>query len=67
MLMVGPTFGITFKTPAIRALAITSFIPSRYRPIEESIATHIELSRTPAIQLLSALPQLNKILLARLL
>ena len=67
VLIVGPTFGITFKTPAINALAITNFIPNKYSPIEASIATHIELSTTPVIQLLKALPHFNKILLARLL
>ena len=67
VLIVGPTFGIIFKTPAIKALAITSFIPSKYRPIETSIATHIELSKTPVIQLLKAFPHFNKIVLARLL
>ena len=67
VLIVGPTFGMMFKIPAIKALAITSFIPSKYKPIDASIATHIELSRTPAIQLLKALPHLNKIALALLL
>ena len=67
MLIVGPTFGIIFKTPAIKALAITSFIPSKYSPMAASMATHIELSRTPDIQLLKAFPHLNKIVLARLL
>ena len=67
MLIVGPTFGMIFKTPAIKAFAITSFIPNKYNPIEASIATKIELNKTPAIQLLKALPHLNKIVLARLL
>ena len=47
VLRTGPTFGIILSIPARSALAITNFMPNKYSPIEASIATHIELSKTP--------------------
>ena len=57
VLMVGPTFGITFSTPASRALASTSFTPRSDSVIQQSRNTASELMPTPTIQLLRASPQ----------
>ena len=65
VLMVGPTLGITFSTPASKALARTSLTPRSHSAIPQSKNTARELMPTPTIQLLSASPQSVRIWLAR--
>ena len=62
---VGPTLGITFSSPARRALATTNLTPSRDRPMPASSPTQQELISTPPIQLLKASPQSSRALRKR--
>ena len=55
VLIVGPTFGITFNSPASRALARTNR-PQQGQGQTAETETARELISTPTIQLLSASP-----------